>query len=130
MTAQKRLIPIDDCYIELGKRLKEIRESKGYSMEKAAKKIRMNKSSVMRLERGELSTSLTTIKKILNYYGYSFHIDIIQKNYKDKNVQIRFHTPFKLPADFKTNRYMKKKQGPAERVKQAEWKSYNWKPRK
>ena len=51
---------------ELGKRVKEIRESKGLSQFQLAIEAEIPKNQVGRIERGEINTSIYTLKRLAN----------------------------------------------------------------
>jgi transcriptional regulator with XRE-family HTH domain len=50
--------------IKVGKRIREIRESKGISQQELAAKCNFEKSNMSRLESGRVNSTLATIEKI------------------------------------------------------------------
>lgn len=55
----------DQDFIEkVGAQLRQIRESKGLSQEEVANKAEIQRSQVARIERGEINTTITTLKAI------------------------------------------------------------------
>ena len=67
MRKDVNIVPI----IEFGKRLRLIRQSKGYSMEKLAEISSFEYSQISRIELGQINTSLDTIFKLANALNVS-----------------------------------------------------------
>lgn len=112
----------DETYKQLGSFLHRLRSIKKRSLEQVAKKTGMNRSSVLRLERGELRTNLTGLETILNYFGYTFEITIVRK--KKDDIPIKVHFP-NAPVD----KNAPKPERPAswdEPVKPSVWKKPKW----
>lgn len=57
--------------IVLGKRLQDLREKVGLTLEQAAKALRVNPTTVRRMERAEVGLKLLYIEKLLETYGVS-----------------------------------------------------------
>lgn len=55
--------------IALGKRLRELREAKGWTLEQVAEPAGMNELQVGHIERGATDPKLSTIRKLARAYG-------------------------------------------------------------
>jgi transcriptional regulator with XRE-family HTH domain len=73
----------DETYCKaFGKRLKELRESKGYSMRGLAKEADMEYSQYSKIEKGSINTTICTVYALSQALGiptsdlFNFSIDI------------------------------------------------------
>jgi transcriptional regulator with XRE-family HTH domain len=57
--------------IKLGKKLRDIRKSRGFSQESLANELEIDRSYVGRIERGEKNISIVMLRKILNILDIS-----------------------------------------------------------
>jgi len=55
--------------IALGKRLRKLREAKGWTLERAGEAARMNEIQIGHIERGATDPKLSTILKLARAYG-------------------------------------------------------------
>lgn len=60
--------------IKVGKRIREIRESKGISQQELAAKCNFEKSNMSRLEAGRVNPTLATLEKVV----LALEVDIIE----------------------------------------------------
>lgn len=67
-------MPEDKLQIRIGKRIQEIRESKGISQQVLAAKCNFEKSNMSRLEAGRVNPTLSTLEKICK----ALEIDIVE----------------------------------------------------
>jgi len=69
---KKPQIRRDDLLIAFGKRLKEVRESKGMSQEKLALKADLSQSQIYRIEKGLINTTISTALHLAENLDVSF----------------------------------------------------------
>ena len=70
---KKTQIRREDLLIAFGKRLKEIRESKGISQEKLALKADLTQSQIYRIEKGLINTTISTALHIAEHLDVPFN---------------------------------------------------------
>ncbi|MBB6732356.1 helix-turn-helix domain-containing protein [Cohnella zeiphila] len=63
---------MEPIHIKLGKNLKSIRQTRGYSLDKVAELTGVSKGNLGQIERGETSPTISTIWKIANGLRVSF----------------------------------------------------------
>lgn len=112
----------DETYKQLGSFLSRLRRIRKRSLEQVARRTGMNRSSVLRLEKGELRTNLTGLETILNYFGYTFEITIVR--IKKGVPPVKVHFP-NAPVD-KNAPEPEKPAGWEEPVKLSQWKKVKW----
>lgn len=64
----------NSLHIRIGKKIKEIRESKGISQQVLAAKCNFEKSNMSRLEAGKVNSTISTLQKVSN----ALEIDIVE----------------------------------------------------
>ena len=64
----------NSLHIRIGKKIKEIRESKGISQQVLAAKCNFEKSNLSRLESGKVNSTISTLEKVSN----ALEIDIVE----------------------------------------------------
>jgi transcriptional regulator with XRE-family HTH domain len=64
---------MDDIQSKTGKRIREFRNAKGYSIEELAHLAGLNAVHLASLERGEKNATLATLEKVLNALDISFN---------------------------------------------------------
>ena len=69
--------------INIGERLREIRENMNMTREEFSKKIDITDSFLGQIERGERSLSVKTLKKVVKYTGVSADYLLFGKNSKN-----------------------------------------------
>ena len=60
--------------------LKEIRKSKGLTLETVSKAIGIHYSALSKIERGEYPLKMNIMKKLMNFYGIEDYDDLETKN--------------------------------------------------
>ncbi len=73
-TTQKSSMSENSLQINVGKRIQNIRESKGISQQELAAKCNFEKSNMSRLEAGRVNPTLATLEKV----ALALEIDIIE----------------------------------------------------
>lgn len=64
----------NSLHIRIGKKIKEIRESKGISQQVLAAKCNFEKSNMSRLEAGKVNSTISTLQKVSN----ALEVDIVE----------------------------------------------------
>jgi len=75
---------IDEINILFGKQLRFIRQSKGYSQEKLAGKVNLNRTYIGRIERGERNVTLAVAAKIAAALKTNITVFLTSKSSKCK----------------------------------------------
>ena len=73
-TTQKSSMSENSLQINVGRRIQNIRESKGISQQELAAKCNFEKSNMSRLEAGRVNPTLATLEKV----ALALEIDIIE----------------------------------------------------
>ena len=73
--------------IEIGERLRGIRESMHMTREKFSEKIDITDSFLGQIERGERSLSVKTLKKVVKYTGVSADYLLFGNNSNNETIQ-------------------------------------------
>lgn len=63
---------MDSIQVQIGKRIREYRLYRGYSIDELATKANLNAAHLSAIERGEKNPTLLTLSKILSVLDYSF----------------------------------------------------------
>jgi len=62
---------MSDTLIELGKRIRQERQGRQWTLEQFSEKTGLSKSFLSQIERGNTEPSITSLKKIAAQFGYS-----------------------------------------------------------
>jgi len=63
---------MDNIQVLIGKRIREYRLYRGYSIDEVATKAHLNAAHLSAIERGEKNPTLLTLSKVLNVLDYTF----------------------------------------------------------
>ena len=65
---------IKDYRIKLGEKIRNIREQRGYSQEKLAELMNINRSTISKIENGKFSITVDYLIRFSIYLNYEFKI--------------------------------------------------------
>lgn len=63
-----------DCRIKIGKTIREIREKRGYSQDELAEIMKVNRSTISKVENGKFSFSIDYLSKFSWFLEFDFSI--------------------------------------------------------
>jgi len=64
--------------VTIGKKIKELREMKGFTIQDAANELSMSRNGYSLMERGEIYFNISTLLKILDYYKADHRVFLLE----------------------------------------------------
>jgi transcriptional regulator with XRE-family HTH domain len=65
---------LHDCRIKTGETIRKIREKKGYSQEQLAEIMKVNRTTISKIESGKFNCSLDYLSKFSWFLGFDFKV--------------------------------------------------------
>jgi transcriptional regulator with XRE-family HTH domain len=65
---------LHNCRVKVGKTIRQIREKRGYSQDKLAEMMQVNRSTISKVENGKFSFSIDYLSKFSKFLDFEFTI--------------------------------------------------------